>query len=302
MHHSPTDQLLADQELDATNMYRVKHKAYLEYLKQKAKVDWIKAGDENTTIFHQSIKSRNVQNQVYSIHDMNGVWKDDPVAVSEASVSYYKTLLGTTHAHRKSVIQQIVHIGPVCSSDHKAFLNAPYTVDEIKEALFSIKGNKAHEPDGFGSPFYRDAWQIVGSDIIAAVLDVLQSGKLLKEVNHTVITLIPKTKCPRNSNFSEFDGLDFQFYHDKDRKDLDDGFFSMKPPDIQQQQKEQQVVEGEASTSTPLNAFDLITFTSGLDLTWLFNQNYNPSRTVRSSYQLCQRMRSLPPSRKLHPN
>ncbi|XP_056687982.1 uncharacterized protein [Spinacia oleracea] len=185
MHHNPTDQLLADRELDATNVYRVKNKAYLKFLKQKAKVDWIKAGDENTTIFHQSIRSRNVQNQVYSIHDLNGVWKDDHVALSEAFVSYYKTLLGTTHAHKKSVVHQIVHIGPVCSSDHKAILNCPYTVDEIKEALFSIKD--------------------CGSDITVDALDVLQSGKLLKEVNHTVITLIPKTKYPRNvSDFRTF--------------------------------------------------------------------------------------------------
>lgn len=55
----------------ALNEYNLKHKAYLYFLKQKAKIDWIKAGDENTSLFHQSIKSRNIQNQVYSIHDMN---------------------------------------------------------------------------------------------------------------------------------------------------------------------------------------------------------------------------------------
>ncbi|XP_056685457.1 uncharacterized protein [Spinacia oleracea] len=198
MHHNPNDQELADQELLATNEYRIKHKAYLEFLKQKAKADWIKSGDENTALFHQSIKSRNVQNQVYTIHDMNGEWKDDPVAVSDDFVSYCKSLLGTTHVQRKSVIQQVVQVGPVCSGDHKAILSAPYTAEEVKEALFSIKGDKAPGPDGFGSHFYRDEWQVVGVDVTDAVLDVLHFGNLLKEVNHTAITLIPKTKCPRN--------------------------------------------------------------------------------------------------------
>lgn len=81
---------------------------------------------------------------------------------------------------------------------HKAILNAPYTHDEIKEALFSIQGIKAPGPDGFGYHFYRDTWQIVENDTTAVVLDVLQTGKLLKEVNHTIITHIPNTKCPRN--------------------------------------------------------------------------------------------------------
>ncbi|XP_021853706.1 uncharacterized protein [Spinacia oleracea] len=85
---------------------------------------------------------------------------------------------------------------------HKAILNAPYTTDEVKKALFSILGIKAPGPDGIGPYFYKDAWHIVGDEVIAAILDMLQQGKILKEVNHTVITLIPKTKCPKD--VSEF--------------------------------------------------------------------------------------------------
>lgn len=69
-------------------------------------------------------------------------------------------------------------------------------------ALFSIPDKKTLGLDGFGSFFYKDAWDIVGYDVIVVVLDVLQHGKLLKELNHMVVTLIPKTKCPRN--VSEF--------------------------------------------------------------------------------------------------
>lgn len=71
MHSNPTDQNLPDFELAAVKEYRMHHQVHMEFLKQKAKLDWIKAGDENTALFHQSIKSRNVQNQVYSIHDMH---------------------------------------------------------------------------------------------------------------------------------------------------------------------------------------------------------------------------------------
>lgn len=73
--------------------------------------------------------------------------------------------------------------------------------------------------------------------------------------------------------------FEFQFYHDYYCDDLDgDSFYSVKPPAEQQQQ----VVEVEdassssSSSSIPLNAFDLIAFSSGLDLSGLFNQSYNP--------------------------
>lgn len=39
-------------------------------------------------------------------------------------------------------------------------------------------------------------------DVISAVLDFFNTEKLLKEVNSTTITLIPKSKCP--TNVSEF--------------------------------------------------------------------------------------------------
>lgn len=38
----------------------------------------------------------------------------------------------------------------------------------------------------------------MGDDVIRAVLDFFRTGKLLKEINTTVLALIPKFKCPRN--------------------------------------------------------------------------------------------------------
>lgn len=64
--------------------------------------------------------------------------------------------------------------------------------------MFSISGIKAPGPDGFGSFFYKDAWNIIGEEIVAAVLDPLQSRIVLKELNNTSITLIPKTRYPSN--------------------------------------------------------------------------------------------------------
>ncbi|XP_021857639.1 uncharacterized protein [Spinacia oleracea] len=64
LHSNPTDASVADAELKAIQEYKEKHKAYLAFLSQKAKVNWLKEGDENTALFHQSIKARRVQNQV----------------------------------------------------------------------------------------------------------------------------------------------------------------------------------------------------------------------------------------------
>jgi hypothetical protein len=62
--------------------------------------------------------------------------------------------------------------------------------------MFSMKGNKAPGPDGFSASFYQKAWPVVGSCVEEAVLEFFGSGKLLKEVNSTIITLVPKKRNP----------------------------------------------------------------------------------------------------------
>lgn len=42
----------------------------------------------------------------------------------------------------------------------------------------------------------RDAWLIVGEEVINAVTDTLHGGRILKELNNTILIVVPKTKCP----------------------------------------------------------------------------------------------------------
>lgn len=80
--------------------------------------------------------------------------------------------------------------GPTLTEDHKVIHTAPNTAEEVKDALFSIYGSNALGPDEFGAFFYRVNWDIIKEDVIAAVLETLQSGRILRELNNTTITLI----------------------------------------------------------------------------------------------------------------
>ncbi|XP_048502707.1 uncharacterized protein LOC125498526 [Beta vulgaris subsp. vulgaris] len=167
-----------------------------EFLRHKAKLEWIRHGDENSSLCHQNSKARRIQNQVYVIYDKDGIWQDREEGVTQAFLDFYQGLLGSTSPNRRLVVQQIVQSGPLLTKAHKAILNSSYTVAEIKASLKSIDGAKALGLDGFRAYFYKDSWSIVEEDVIHVVLDFFTSGKLLKEVNSTSITLIPKNKCP----------------------------------------------------------------------------------------------------------
>ena len=57
--------------------------------------------------------------------------------------------------------------------------------------------SKAPGPDGMSSFFFKKYWHIVGQDVVTAVLSILNSGFLLRKVNHFHIVLVPKKKNPQ---------------------------------------------------------------------------------------------------------
>lgn len=119
MHANHCNHSVCDAELRAISEYKMKHKVYTEFLRQKSKLAWLREGDENTTFFHKIIKARSIQNQVYAIYDKHGVWQNTDSGVTQAFLDFYQELLGTTHQHRKKVIRQIVHSGPLVTDTHK---------------------------------------------------------------------------------------------------------------------------------------------------------------------------------------
>ena len=82
------------------------------------------------------------------------------------------------------------------TNDMKEILTMEYSVDEIKAALFQMGPTKAPGPDGMNALFYQKFWNIVGDDVVVAVLDFLNSGNMDPAVNYTHIILIPKIKSP----------------------------------------------------------------------------------------------------------
>ena len=75
-------------------------------------------------------------------------------------------------------------------------LARPYTSYEVDVAIKEMAPLKAPGPDGMPPLFYQTYWSDVGMDVHQAVLSSLSLGAILKSINHTFITLIPKVNNP----------------------------------------------------------------------------------------------------------
>lgn len=105
--------------------------------------------------------------------------------------NFYTNLFGSKGS-RISADEEVLAAGPKLSLEDQNMLVSPVTHKEFKEALLYIGDDKALGPDGFSSAFFKKNWAIVGEDVLAVVMEFFNRGQLLWELNHTIITLIPK--------------------------------------------------------------------------------------------------------------
>lgn len=118
-------------------------KNYLDFLSIKSKVRWIQEGDDNTSLFHQSLRTRRLQNTVYSIRRIDVKW-----VYTAAFHGLYMELLGIKVQNNKKVLHQVVSIGPTFLKEKSQELLKPFSCSDVKNALFSIPGEKPPGPDG----------------------------------------------------------------------------------------------------------------------------------------------------------
>ncbi|GKA84753.1 reverse transcriptase domain-containing protein [Tanacetum coccineum] len=199
------DKVQVDLDADPFNtMLREEEAAYVQafndallmeerFLKQKAKIEWLRVGDSNSAYFHKSVKSRVSRSRIDVVSNSDGtVFTGDQVA--NAFISHYETFLGQegttsyldthnlfpTKLNPDSALDMVRHVTP----------------KEVKDAIFSMGNDKSPGPDGFTTAFFKEAWDIIVEDVTKAIQEFFVNGCLLKELNHTIIALIPKVKSP----------------------------------------------------------------------------------------------------------
>ncbi|GKF74418.1 putative RNA-directed DNA polymerase, eukaryota, reverse transcriptase zinc-binding domain protein, partial [Tanacetum coccineum] len=81
-----------------------------------------------------------------------------------------------------------------------AFMVRDVSNDEVKSVIFSMGDDRAPGPDSFTAAFFKKAWDVVGGDMTCVIQNFFSNGKLLKELNHTIISHIPKGTTPARIN------------------------------------------------------------------------------------------------------
>ncbi|GKE76256.1 RNA-directed DNA polymerase, eukaryota, reverse transcriptase zinc-binding domain protein, partial [Tanacetum coccineum] len=139
-----------------------------KFLKQKAKITWLKEGDSNSAYFHKAIKSRISRSRIDVVTDAEGVvFQNDDVA--KAFISHYEVFLGQpgiTHEFNTTDL----FLTRLSSSEALEMVRT-VSSQEVKTAIFSMGNDKSPGPDGFTAAFFKDTWDIIGPDVTRAVCE-----------------------------------------------------------------------------------------------------------------------------------
>ncbi|KAL0449123.1 UNVERIFIED_CONTAM: LINE-1 retrotransposable element O protein [Sesamum latifolium] len=129
--------------------------------------------------------------------DYAGQILTDQQDVINELIAFYQALLGG---------ERRVHLIDLCylrhwarhiiNEDEAIQLTRRVTPDEVKQAVFAIDEDKALGPDGYPSGFFKAARPVIGKEVTQAILDFFTTGRLLKQVNATLLSLIPKVLNP----------------------------------------------------------------------------------------------------------
>ncbi|KAL0444800.1 UNVERIFIED_CONTAM: hypothetical protein Slati_2202700 [Sesamum latifolium] len=140
-----------------------------QFYYQKAKIHFLKMGDRNTKFFHDMVKRNTSRSSILA------AFKSTEVQI----------LL---------VDNDVFEWGPKLSLEHALELYRAVTPLEVKQAIFQIRDNKAPRPDEYSICFFKRAWNIVGDQVCTAVMNFFRSGRMLRQLNHAIIALVPKSE------------------------------------------------------------------------------------------------------------
>ncbi|GKB39981.1 RNA-directed DNA polymerase, eukaryota, reverse transcriptase zinc-binding domain protein [Tanacetum coccineum] len=163
----PHNKLLREKESVVLRNYDEAMREEEKLLFQKAKIKWLSMGDKNNAFFHRALKSRYSRNRVNAIHDERG------------ESSFVNKLQGCNELFKKKL----------CNVDAE-FMVREVSNAEIKKAMFMIDDNKAPGPDGYTSHFFKKAWNVVGNAVCKVVREFFDTGRILSEINSTIIALV----------------------------------------------------------------------------------------------------------------
>ena len=165
-------------------------------LKQKSHELWLKEGDRNSKFFYASTLIRRRNNNISEIKLENGERIYGKEDIEKYFGDHFNELYSTLNPSFLADLENLIEPS-IPAVENAKLLKIPLE-EEIQRTIFEMNPLKALGPDGMPGLFFKNFWHIVRNQLIQIVQSFFRDGWLLKDMNKTFITLIPKVQGAYN--------------------------------------------------------------------------------------------------------
>ncbi|GMI89666.1 hypothetical protein HRI_002635900 [Hibiscus trionum] len=189
----PSDDVLGDI-MESKLLLNMEYDKVELYWEQRARSNWMKNGDRNTTFFHRSATSRKRKNRITSLLDDTETRRDSDHEMAEVARGYFHNLFSSQGIKDPGKILQ--GIVSCTTSEMNQVLCAEFEPSEVYQALKTMNPLKAAGNDGFGALFYQKLWDLVGSNVSDYCIGLLNGSFPMESVDCINVVLVSKTNNP----------------------------------------------------------------------------------------------------------
>eukprot|EP00253_Pinus_taeda_P028145 PITA_28145 len=169
----------------------------------KSREIWLKAGDENTSFFHNYAKWRKSANTIWSLKAEDGREAKTFEALSSLGVKHFQSLFKNQgEITLAEVIQTAQCFHRYVEEEEADHLMDPVTKEEVESVIKSMAKEKSPGPDGWSVELFSHFFEQIGEEITEVVEESRSKGEVYSPFNATFITLIPKKEAPES--FEDF--------------------------------------------------------------------------------------------------
>jgi len=165
-------------------------------LKQKARVQWLKKEDSNSNYFHSKLRWRRARNDLVGIRIARS-WCEDPHRVKSQAKWFFERRFEAPQVCKLNL--DGVRFRSISEADN-AWLCNTITEAEVLEVVSQCDSSKCPGPDGFNFFFLKNNWEVIGKDVVMAILYFHSTSFISRGCNASFITLVPKKDNPSDLN------------------------------------------------------------------------------------------------------
>ena len=182
-------------EKEINNLYAYRAKG----AKVRARAHWIDEGERNTSYFLKLENKHQSQNAINKLI-VRGKSLNENQEILNALSSYYENLYSSNYIAINEIDQYLKNIKLInsVSDKDKEHCDRTPTIDELAEAVYSMKLNKSPGLDGIPVEFYKMFWKHIKFYLLESLLKSFEIGELSSSQRASVLSLIHKKGSMHN--------------------------------------------------------------------------------------------------------